>query len=64
MAENLRITTPVTVSGDRSSNIKGANAPTPIGNIDPSQVLNKDNASAPQDRNASMQWNNNSVFQN
>ena len=64
MAENLRITTPVTVSGDRSGNIKGANAPTPIGNIDPSQVLNKDNASAPQDRNASMQWNNNSVFQN
>lgn len=63
MAENLRITTPVTVSGDRSGNIKGANAPTPIGNIDPSQVLNKENAAQAQDRNANMQWNNNSVFQ-
>ena len=62
MAENLRITTPVT-AGDHTAHVKGNKTPTPIGNIDPTRVLAKDPKAQKQDSGTSLQWNNNSVFQ-
>ena len=62
MADNLKITTPVTM-GDHTAQVKGNKNATPIGNIDPTRVFSKDPNAQAQDRNTNLQWNSSSVLQ-